>query len=182
MDISCRRRWPGSPELHLADLHARAAELGVPRFRLLRRSELVSEIEARRAAASMGSGGGRDRHPREPEPEPRRRRSGDEAEGDERSANGSGSTRRHRGGDRSCWRSPRSATGSCGSKGSRREARRRIRLGCPRCGDASCAPVTRSRGRRARRSRGERHRALVHVDRVNGGEPLANPSAPSSTT
>jgi transcription termination factor Rho len=38
-------------ELHLADLHELASELGVPRFRLLRRAELVSEIEARRGAA-----------------------------------------------------------------------------------------------------------------------------------
>jgi transcription termination factor Rho len=34
-------------DLHLADLHALAARLGVPRFRLLRREELVSEIKAR---------------------------------------------------------------------------------------------------------------------------------------
>ena len=35
-------------DLHLANLHALAAELGVPRFRLLRREQLVKEIEARR--------------------------------------------------------------------------------------------------------------------------------------
>src|ERR1700752_387095 len=37
-------------ERHLANLHALAAELGVPRFRLLRRDQLVQEIEARREA------------------------------------------------------------------------------------------------------------------------------------
>jgi transcription termination factor Rho len=37
-------------DLHLAELRARAAELGVPRFRLLRREDLVREIEDRQAA------------------------------------------------------------------------------------------------------------------------------------
>src|SRR5690242_13056586 len=31
-------------DLHLADLHARAAELGVPRYRMIRRDELVAAI------------------------------------------------------------------------------------------------------------------------------------------
>src|SRR5919198_668365 len=34
-------------ERHLADLHALAADLGVPRYRMLRRPELIREIEAR---------------------------------------------------------------------------------------------------------------------------------------
>src|SRR5436190_7385988 len=46
-------------ELHLADLHALASELRVPRYRLLRRAELAEEIETRRGARE-----------REPEPEP----------------------------------------------------------------------------------------------------------------
>jgi len=46
-------------EMHLADLHELASELGVPRFRLLRRAELIGEIEARRGAGKP-----------EPEPEP----------------------------------------------------------------------------------------------------------------
>ena len=41
-------------DLHLADLHTLAAELGVPRFRLLRRPELVREIEARRGLEPVG--------------------------------------------------------------------------------------------------------------------------------
>src|SRR6187551_2079712 len=49
-------------DLHLADLHELAAELGVPRFRLLRRAELVSEIEARRGPGDPSVA--------EPEPEP----------------------------------------------------------------------------------------------------------------
>ena len=41
----------------------------------------------------------------------------------------------------------------------------------PRSAAASCAPATRSAGPARSAARGERHRALVHVDRVNGGEP-----------
>ncbi len=37
-------------ELHLADLHELAAELRVPRFRLLRRAQLVDEIKSRLGA------------------------------------------------------------------------------------------------------------------------------------
>ena len=45
--ISCRRHGGEAQRLHLADLHARAAELGVPRYRMLRRDELVAEITER---------------------------------------------------------------------------------------------------------------------------------------
>jgi transcription termination factor Rho len=38
-------------DLHLADLHALAARLAVPRFRMLRRPQLVSEIESRRGTS-----------------------------------------------------------------------------------------------------------------------------------
>ncbi len=48
-------------DLHLADLHARAAELGVPRFRLLRREDLAREIEAR--GGGEGAGGEAQREP-----------------------------------------------------------------------------------------------------------------------
>jgi transcription termination factor Rho len=44
-------------ELHLADLHARAAELGVDRFRSLRREQLIAAIEAREGGGRSGGGG-----------------------------------------------------------------------------------------------------------------------------
>src|SRR6188508_2550441 len=44
-------------ELHLADLHARAAELGVNRFRSLRREQLIAEIEARGGGGGSGRAG-----------------------------------------------------------------------------------------------------------------------------
>ena len=47
----------------------------------------------------------------------------------------------------------------------------------PRCAAASCAPATRSAGPARAPRRGERHRALVHVDRVNG-ERAADRGAP----
>ena len=45
-------------ELHLADLHAQAAKLGIPRYRMLRRDRLVAEIQDRNGeppAADPGS-------------------------------------------------------------------------------------------------------------------------------
>src|SRR3954462_12355523 len=50
-------------DLHLADLHARAAELGVPGYRMLRRDQLVAEITERDGDAAA--------EPQEA-PEPRR--------------------------------------------------------------------------------------------------------------
>ena len=44
--ICCRREWPAaaSPTRHLAELHALAADAGVPDYRLLRRDELVEQL------------------------------------------------------------------------------------------------------------------------------------------
>ncbi|MGZ5331684.1 MAG: transcription termination factor Rho [Solirubrobacterales bacterium] len=58
-------------ESHLADLHERAAELGVPRFRLLPRPELIEAIER----AEGEGGAAADAPDREERPRRRRRRS-----------------------------------------------------------------------------------------------------------
>ena len=70
-------------------------------------------------------------------------------------------------------RSPPSATASCACAGSSRTPTTSTSRP-PRSVAASCARATRCRGRRARARRGEHHRALVHVDRVNGREPLSD--------
>src|SRR5919201_22374 len=41
-------------DLHLADLHRRAAKLGIPRYRLLRRDRLVAEIQSGDGEAREG--------------------------------------------------------------------------------------------------------------------------------
>ncbi len=63
-------------ELHLADLYELAAELEVPRFRLLRREQLVAEVKARLGTSSP-AGVRREREPKpeaesQPEAEPER--------------------------------------------------------------------------------------------------------------
>jgi transcription termination factor Rho len=60
-------------ELHLADLHELAAELGVPRYRLLRRERLVDEVKARLGTGepAVASEPERERAP-QPEQKPRR--------------------------------------------------------------------------------------------------------------
>src|SRR6059036_3068180 len=55
---------------HLAELHALAADAGVPRFRLLHRDELVEELLVRSAAPAPAPEPEEDR----PAEEPRRRR------------------------------------------------------------------------------------------------------------
>jgi len=149
-------------ELHLANLHALAAELGVPRFRLLRRGQLVKEIEARRKdePAATEPGG-------EPEPEA-------ESEPD-----------REPGPDREREQLEQAATEEVtGTLEITPQRYGFLRVGGVEAGPddvyVSASQVRRCELRggdqvsgpaRAAR-RGERHRALVHVDRVNGGEPL----------
>jgi transcription termination factor Rho len=61
---------------HLARLHARAAELGVPHYRRLRREELIAELESRDGgeAAAETEPQADEPEPERSEPEPRRSR------------------------------------------------------------------------------------------------------------
>ena len=124
-------------ELHLADLHELAAELGVPRFRLLRRDELVDEIEARRAAPASwwcraGAGAGRPSRSESQSPSRSRSRSGARAgRGTSRSRE---RERLEDGGDRGGHRSPRDHPAALrvpAAERARDEPRRRLRLGFP---------------------------------------------------
>jgi transcription termination factor Rho len=152
-------------DLHLADLHARAAELGVPRFRLLRREQLVREIETR--------GGGGDGEPPEtgeaeaPAEAPSARvEAADEAE-------------RGRGRERLRQEETEEVAGVLEIMPQRFGLLRTSGLGSnPEDVYVSAAQVKRCELRpgdqvsgpaRAPR-RGERHRALVHVDLVNGAD------------
>jgi len=138
-------------ELHLADLHARAAKLGIPRYRLLRRDRLVAEIRDRdgEGPADPEQGG-------EAEPEPERERE-QLSEGETTEVVGVLEVTPQR-------------YGFLRFHGLESESEdvyvsasqiRRCEL---RPGDEVGGPARAPR-------RGERHRALVHVDRVNGGEP-----------
>jgi transcription termination factor Rho len=156
----------GLEDLHLADLHAKAAELGVPRYRLLRREELVREIAAREPEASEADTPPagvpavgldeerervRDRERLEKEQAP--------TEPTEEVSGVLEITPQRYGflrlsgieeGDEDVYISASQI--------------RRCEL---RSGDEVAGPARPAR-------RGERHRALVHVDRVNGAEPLAD--------
>jgi transcription termination factor Rho len=132
-------------ELHLADLHARAAKLGIPRFRMLRREQLVSEIAAR---------DGDEAAPGEEEPGPERERL-DEAETEEVTGVLEVTSQRY-GFLRFSGLEAQPADVYISASQIRR---------CElRSGDEVAGPARAPR-------RGERHRALVHVDRVNGGDP-----------
>ena len=160
-------------ELHLADLHELAAELGVPRFRLLRRAELVSEIEARRGAGERAAERRRSRSPS------RRARARAGAGAPERRAG------RAQAGARARARSSTAATeevtgvleitpqryGFLRLERARDEPRRRLHLGLP---GAPLRAAPRRRGLRAG-ARAAPRRAPPRAGprrRVNGGEPL----------
>jgi transcription termination factor Rho len=173
-------------EMHLADLHARAAAAGITGFRKLRREELIELLEGEaKSAAADDAGDGES---------PRRRRRG------RRGGRGRGGRQRERlapeGGDRE--RRPRREREDREDGGDSepevtedvtgileltRQRHGFLRLGgmttrdddvyvsasqVRRCelrpGDEVSGPAREPR-------RGERHRALVHVDKVNGGEP-----------
>jgi len=147
-------------ELHLADLHALAAQLGVPRFRLLRRERLLSEIEARRGdgelavAEPAGAPEGKRASEREPQPERERERL-EAVDTEEVTGVLEITAQRH---------------GFARLQGLESHAddvyisASQIRRCELRSGDEVSGPARAPR-------RGERHRALVHVDRVNGGDP-----------
>jgi len=162
-------------ELHLAALHELAAELGVPRFRLLRREQLVDEVKAR-----LGAGEPVAAEPEpEPEAEPERRREAEpepepEAEPEpepepEREPLEEVATEAVAGAleitpQRYGFLRLRGLEAQPDDVYISASQVRRCEL---RPGDQVSGPARAPR-------RGERHRALVHVDRVNGGEPLSD--------
>ena len=144
-------------ELHLADLHARAAELAVPRYRMLRRDELVAEITER-----GGDAGAEPEEAPEPKEPPERRREAkpererlEDTETEDVVGVLEVTPQRYgflRFGGLEAQPDDVYVSAS------------QIRRCELRSGDEVGGPARAPR-------RGERHRALVHVDRVNGGEP-----------
>jgi transcription termination factor Rho len=159
---------PALADLHLAQLHERAAELGIPRYRLLRRDELVEEIEKR------GGAKGPDESTVEPEPASTQPpaaendselEAGAEPEVAEREAD-AGTTEAVAGvleltGSGHGFLRLRGLEPSADDIYVSASQIRRCEL---RAGDEVSGPARAPR-------RGERHRALVHVDLVNGAEP-----------
>jgi transcription termination factor Rho len=156
--------------LHIAQLHERAAELDVPNFRRLRREELIEAIagggsgeddsgeEPRRSRRRRGRG---ERQPRERAPRGDDGEAGDEDEIPEDAVPVSGVldvTGQGHGFLR--------LDGLERADGDVYVSASQVRRCELRVGDEVSGPA---RGPR----RGERHRALVHVDKVNGEEPEA---------
>jgi transcription termination factor Rho len=145
----------GLGDLHLAELHERAARLGIPRYRLLRREALIGELERRteegEAAEEAAAAPPREaRIPRE-----RERLEETEAVAGVLDLTPAGHGFLHL---RGLEPGPDDVYVSASQI-------RRCEL---RAGDEVAGPARQPR-------RGERHRALVHVDLVNGAEPPAEP-------
>ncbi len=139
-------------DLHLADLHERAAKLRIPHYRLLRRDRLVAEIQSRNGEA--GEGAARERERLE-EAADRERERLEEAETEDVVGVLEVTPQRY-----GFLRFGALDTQADDVYVSASQIRR-----CElRPGDEVAGPARAPR-------RGERHRALVHVDRVNGSEP-----------
>jgi len=142
--------------LHLADLHARAAQLGIPRYRLLRRDRLIVEISERDGESTTAAeerSTDEDAGP-DHEAKPDRERL-EETETEDVSGVLEVTPQRYgflRFGGLDAQADDVYVSAS------------QIRRCELRSGDQVAGPARAPR-------RGERHRALVHVDRVNGGEP-----------
>src|SRR4051794_6217819 len=147
-------------DMHLADLHARAAELGVPRYRLLRRDDLVAAVSERGGDADVTEPEADDREAPEREAKPERqakpeRERLEEAETEDVVGVLEVTPQRYgflRFGGLEAQTDDVYVSAS------------QIRRCELRSGDEVAGPARAPR-------RGERHRALVHVDRVNGTEP-----------
>jgi transcription termination factor Rho len=149
-------------ERHLADLHEQAARLGIPRYRLLRREQLVAEIESRGdgdesppAPDASAEAAPAAKEPERARPEDREREQLSETETEEVTGVLEVTSQRH---------------GFLRSRGLESESddvyvsASQIRRCELRSGDEVTGPARSPR-------RGERHRALVHVDSVNGSDP-----------
>ena len=146
-------------DLHLADLHDRARELDVPGFRMLTRDELIEAIEGGESEEKPKSRRGRRKREAPKKPEPRKEKQPakevEEAETEEvtgvldRMPQGYGFLR---------------LDGLEPADGDVYVSASQIRRCELRPGDEVSGPARAPR-------RGERHRALVRVASVNGGEP-----------
>jgi transcription termination factor Rho len=154
-------------ELHLADLHEIAAELRVPRYRLLRRTELLSEIEAHLGAGEHPESESEPQTEPEPQPEPERQPEGAPARGRER--------------ERLDEESTEEVTGVLEITPQRYGFLRMhgleshpedVYISASQARRCELRPGDEVSGPARAPHRGERHPALVHVDRVNGAEPL----------
>lgn len=160
---------PDLSELHFAELHARAAELGVERYRLLRRGDLIAAIQESSPAAAEDREADTDELPvagaligEEGEGAVDRDAAGPREKGvEEPTVEVAGVlelTRQRFGFLRLAGLHPDPDDVYISASQVRR---------CElRPGDEVAGPAREPRS-------GERHRALVHVDRVNGAEPLA---------
>jgi transcription termination factor Rho len=151
-------------DLHLAELHERAAELGVPGYRMLRRDELVDEISRREGgeapdeAVSEAEPVPEAELEPEAEPEPEPAAEPEPAEETEAVAGVLELTGSGHGFLRTQGLEP--------SDDDVYVSASQIRRCELRVGDEVAGPARAPR-------RGERHRALVHIDLVNGAEPTA---------
>ena len=161
------RRSMALRDEHLADLHQRARELGVPGYRMLSRDDLVAAIEERgEGVESADRDEAVDAGLERPRREPRRRRGRDREEPEEEAEEPEAETEPITG---VLDRMPQGygflrLSGLHEAEGDVYVSASQIRRCELRPGDEVSGPARSPR-------RGERHRALVRVESVNGQSP-----------
>jgi transcription termination factor Rho len=153
---------PGLADKHLSDLHAEAARLGVPKYRMLRRDQLIEEISARAGEEPSEEAEPEEVAPEEaeevsPPPEVEEPAPQEQPEAETEEVSGVLDVT-YRGYGFLRLRGLEPAPGDVYISASQI---RRCEL---RLGDLVSGPARPA-------ERGERHPALVHVDLVNGSEP-----------
>jgi transcription termination factor Rho len=175
-------------DAHISELHALAAELGVPDYRLMRRKELLDAVREAGGERDVESVGRSERaEKRGGDRPPRERRRSEGRRGSERRSRERGAARRGREREREEERDEEAdaadaepvtgvldvlpqrygflrLSGLESAEGDVYISASQIRRCELRPGDEVSGPAREPR-------RGERHRALVHVDQVNGAEP-----------
>jgi transcription termination factor Rho len=63
------RRWMGAKDMHLAELHTRAREAGIPRYRMMSREELIEALEEGIGAEEVDEAAAEEVADEEPQPE-----------------------------------------------------------------------------------------------------------------
>ncbi len=153
-------------ELHLADLHAKAAEAGVEGYRMLGRDELIQRIEGggERPKRRRGRRGGRRARERLADGDAPARERRERAPRDDGPADGEPEVTEEITGVLEITRQRHGFLRIEGSDDDVYVSASQVRRCELRAGDEVTGPARAPR-------RGERHRALVHVDGVNGRPP-----------
>jgi transcription termination factor Rho len=166
------RRWMGAKDMHLAELHTRAREAGIPRYRMMSREELIEALEEGIGAEEVDEAAAEEVADEEPQPEA-------EAE-PEREAEPEHEAEPERGDEAERETDTEPVTGVLDRMpqgygflrlGGLHEEEGDVYISASQIRRCELRPGDEVSGPARPPRRGERHRALVRVETVNGKSP-----------